>query len=365
MHLHRTHPSHLCFNKQMEQIMGYILPANIDKTVFEELGGFFESKTNVDVNINNSEKDNKRYLGTYFPRSWVESFTIMKDIYSHDHLRKSIQEKEQINILDIGTGTGGNIVGMMDYFRCAGFTSENITFYTLEGNLNAIEMQRKIFDSYNLNNSTKFILECSLIRFTSASSLNKQLEDFLIQKELKFDIISSFKFLSEFYNINYKLAKGIYTSFVSTVQDFLTPQGILIMFDLVCGSMDRTNVRPFTTQIMSDELNGYIKLPKSQLNYVLPVCCGKWGYKCKQEQCYIERQFHVHHTRKESDLSKGCYRVMTEKNFAAQIINSLPIDNKYQMSENNWHPMTCKDAILYKKAPGINKENVLNGFNLQ
>ena len=52
----------------------------IDKYIYEELGGFYERGTNIDTNIENKENDNKRYLGTYFPRSLIESFTILDDL---------------------------------------------------------------------------------------------------------------------------------------------------------------------------------------------------------------------------------------------------------------------------------------------
>jgi len=345
--------------------MAYILPQNIDKIIFEELGGFYQKGTNVDININNSEEDNKRYLGTYFPRSFTEAYTIMLEIYSHYLVKMSVNKKSRIDILDIGTGTGGNILGMMEFFRSIGWNSEKITFYTLEGNSNAIEIQRRIFDSYNEKYSTRFTLQSSLIRFATAASINSQLENFLSQKNIRFDFITSFKFLSEFYNMDYIQAKGIYTSVIKTLQDFLKPQSFLILFDLVSGNMDRKRPRPFTTQIMSDELNEYAKLPSALLKSVLPVCCGKWGDTCKRKMCYIERQFNVQHSRNANDLSKGCYRVMTDIGFANQIIASQPSGNKYQMSQNTYQPRACFRAELYQVVLGVKQEPILNAFKFQ
>jgi len=345
--------------------MYYALPKELDQILFNEMGGYYQKGTNVDVNINNSEDDNKRYIGTYFPRSFAEAFTIMNDIYEQDLIKMSINSRQQINILDIGTGTGGNVIGMMEFFRSIGLNSEKITFYTLEGNSNAIEMQKRIFNSYNEKYSTKFILNNTLMRFTSAATLNSQIEIFLKQKGLTFDFITSFKFLSEFYSLDYNQAKGIYTYTVKTLQKFLAPQSFLILFDLVSGNMDRNRPRPFTTQIMSDELNDYTKLPEALLNCILPVCCGKWGVTCNKRMCYIERQFGVQHSRKANDLSKGCYRVMTEKNYATQIIATQPSGIKYQMSENSYSPKACFKAALYLLVPGMNQESILNAFKLQ
>lgn len=362
MQIDCTDSSHLCFINQMRQIMTTILPRTIDKIIFDEMNGYYLNKSNVEVNINNSEEDNKKYLGTYFPRSFSEALTIMNDIYAQKLIRKHIIGKQQINILDIGTGSGGNIVGMMEFFRTAGLNSETINFHTLEGNANAIALQKNIFDSYNQKNATKFKLSCTQIRFTSAATLNSQLVLFLKQKGLAFDFITSFKFLSEFYNIDYFQAKGIYTSFVMTLQNYIAPQGILILFDLVSGNIDRNRPRPFTTQIMSEELNDYTKSNISQLKYILPVCCGKWSDTCNRKMCYIERQFCTQHSRKANDLSKGCYRVMTETRFANQIISSQPSENKYQMSQNSKSPTTCFRTVIQKLLPNMNQVNILNAF---
>ena len=226
-------------------------------------------------------------------------------------------------------------------------------------------MQKRIFDSYNEKHSTKFILRSSLIRFTSAATMNLQLENFLKQKGLAFDFITSFKFLSEFYSIDYIQAKGIYTSFAKTLQNFLAPKSFLILFDLVSGNMDRNRPRPFTTQIMSDELNDYTKSPGALLKYILPVCCGKWGDTCNRKKCYIERQFIVQHSRMANDLSKGCYRVMTEKRFANQIIASQPSENKYQMSQNSFRPSACLKTVIFNLLPGLKQESIYNAFKFK
>ncbi len=47
------------------------LPKYFDDFIFEELGGVFQPGQNVDVNLRNDETANKRYIGTYFPRSVI------------------------------------------------------------------------------------------------------------------------------------------------------------------------------------------------------------------------------------------------------------------------------------------------------
>jgi len=108
------------------------IPEYIEKYIYDELGGFYETGTNVDTNIDNNENDNKRYLGTYFPRSLIESYLILMDLYENKIIKEIIDNLNKINILDFGTGTGGNIIGFMHFFKNIKFPTEKVSFITIE-----------------------------------------------------------------------------------------------------------------------------------------------------------------------------------------------------------------------------------------
>ena len=52
------------------------IPQYLDEYIYHDLGGVFQPGLNVDINLTNDESANKRYIGTYFPRSVVECFSI-------------------------------------------------------------------------------------------------------------------------------------------------------------------------------------------------------------------------------------------------------------------------------------------------
>jgi len=54
--------------------MAVKLPEYLDDFIYKELGGYFQSGLNVDSNIDNDEEANKKYIGTYFPRSLVQFY---------------------------------------------------------------------------------------------------------------------------------------------------------------------------------------------------------------------------------------------------------------------------------------------------
>lgn len=51
----------------------------------------------------------KLYLGTYFPRSYAESYDIATDLFKNENYKLAIHKLEEVNILDFCCGTMGYI----------------------------------------------------------------------------------------------------------------------------------------------------------------------------------------------------------------------------------------------------------------
>ena len=148
---------------------------------------------------------------------------------------------------------------------------------------------------------------------------------------------------------------------VTFIRDYLSEKGLFLLLDLVSGDYEHRNTRPFTTQIMSDELNQFVQMPNSQLSYILPICCGFWSDGCRTQQCYIERQFEIKHSRRTRDITKVTYRVMVKKLFARQILENVQAKEHYQMSYNSWHPRYCRNTSVIEKT---NETELPNAFKL-
>jgi len=90
------------------------LPKWLDKYVFEDLLAKYEPDfEKFDYNLEHSIDDLLVYLGTYFPRSYAEAFCIYEDLFLNQIIGKENKQKEELNILDIGCGTGGNLLGLL------------------------------------------------------------------------------------------------------------------------------------------------------------------------------------------------------------------------------------------------------------
>jgi len=238
-----------------------------------------------------------------------------------------------------------------------GFKEKTVEIFTIEGNKIAIDYQRKFVNRFNEEYETDFNLYSTEIKFTSSKTMLSQLSEYLQKHSSKFDIITSFKFFSEFYNANYESSQGLFTLFADFISNYIEKNGIILILDILNPNTGRTH--PYTTQIMSNELNAFLKKDTAKLNYIIPVCCAKWNSKCRTSHCYIERKFEVRHTRKINDPSKVCYRVLVDKEFSKQILATLPNRKQYMITHTN--PQFCEDTIVYRLTENA---NIADGFKL-
>ena len=88
-----------------------ILPQWLDDLIYNELNGKYQP-CNSDMTVIDWDKsDILNYLGTYFPRSYAESYCIFNNFFEKSPYFFS--NKEELSIFDFGSGTGGEIIGLI------------------------------------------------------------------------------------------------------------------------------------------------------------------------------------------------------------------------------------------------------------
>jgi SAM-dependent methyltransferase len=306
------------------------LPESIDQILFKEFSAKYQRGGNFDLNLSNDELQNQIYLGTYFPRSYSESYQLFTELFRNEPVLRSVQRKAALNILDIGTGTGGNVLGMMQAIVEKGLPTKAITIYSIEGNEMASDVFRKIVARFNAIYKTGFVLQQEKIIF-SAENLKRQMSDYLYIKGIKFDFITTSKFVGEFYNVAMPKELKLYRNLTESVSPFLQPNGIYLLLDVVAGSRDRSC--DFKTIIMSNELNAYIKSQSNTLSYIYPFPCACWSSVCQVARCYIEKCFSVSHSHNQCDESKVTYRIMAPKEFAKTIVGARKVQERYPIGK--------------------------------
>lgn len=315
------------------------IPENIDRILFEELGAKYQLGDNFDLNLQNDDLRNKNYLGNYFFRSYSESYQLFTAFFKNRSIQNSFENKSAINILDIGTGTGGNVVGMLLAMYENGYHHKSINIYSLDGNGNALGYCRKIIEQINILYKTEFQLHEELITFTP-EHFEQEILKYLRNKAIMFDVISTSKFVGEFYNSPNYNGSAYFKILTTTISNYLDSEGIYYLLDIV--ARPRIKTTNFKTCIMSDELNSYVQSTSSTLRYIYPFSCAHWYRNCKTKSCFISKCFTVSHSKFENDESKVAYRIMTHTDFAKKVISDQSDQEEFEISKNT----RCKNGVL-------------------
>lgn len=128
------------------------LPEWLDDLIFNQLGASYSpGDTRYQYTRDLPPDEVKVYLGTYFPRSYCEAFCIAVNLFTNTSYRSFLKENlspdPEINILDIGCGSGGEIIGLLDALRRL-YPSFRINIYAFDGNQASLGYMKLIAGSY-------------------------------------------------------------------------------------------------------------------------------------------------------------------------------------------------------------------------
>lgn len=94
------------------------LPNWLDRYLFFDLGAKYSpNHSRFEYNLNLNTGEIKVYLGTYFPRSFVEVKSIFEEFSQNSNYLSLVGERTSVSILDLGCGTGGDLFGLLSFSR--------------------------------------------------------------------------------------------------------------------------------------------------------------------------------------------------------------------------------------------------------
>lgn len=299
----------------------------LERIIFEEMGAkYLPQPESATSNLENTESDNLKYLGTYFPRSFVESFHIYDNIFNNQLIFDSLNSKSKIRILDIGSGTGGSIIGLINLIDLR-FEKKEIIIYSIDGNQDALNIQKSLFkkrkEYLQLNN--KYKLKIFPFKFETKANFQSIMNDLEINK--KFDLIQTFKFINEFYNRDYEESKGFYEQFLKFGENLLVNDGLLIIEDLTYY------ISPYAylPAIMNNECKNYFRTELTDLVYILPKCCALWHIDCQIRRCFSKLIYEIKHREANSDISKINYKLFIKGELGTYVLNSYSTCDCYRL----------------------------------
>lgn len=249
-------------------------------------------RSNKDITVIDWDKnDVLNYLGTYFPRSYAEAYCIFTEFFKKN---PEYTFKTNLNVFDLGCGTGGEIIGLIDCISKQIPEIQEITFTAMDGNEHALRLLERIFTSYKDKSNIE-------LRINPLHWIIDDLTDLdILEKALtgQFDLIMSFKAICEFVTKETFQRDNAYGHVINTFIHRLKNDGTMLLADVTSYNNVSKEWLPKMMDVGIMECNDCLVLLKNE------------GYN---------QSFFVTHSISRNDRSKIAWRVLGREDFVREI----------------------------------------------
>lgn len=263
-----------------------MLPKWIDDLIFRVLSAKY-SRKNRDLVVLEWKKDEVlSYLGTYFPRSFAESYCIFSKYFSK--FMHQYKTKASISLFDFGCGTGGEIIGFIVAVSEMLPNIETIELRALDGNAHELRYLEVILDEAASMLGLKIESRFMPIIIDDFYDMNV-VTDVITQK---YDFIITFKAICEFVTKKQFEERNPYEHIINTFLSKLSERGVICIADI-------------TT---------YNEVSKEWLTKMLDRASEICDVTIVDRNQGYNEEFYVSHSLKRCDKSKIAWRIYKPNN---------------------------------------------------
>lgn len=263
-----------------------VLPIWLDTLIFDNLSASYCRQNKDMVVLEWSLDDIKKYLGTYFPRSYAESFCIFSIFFSKE---KNVYENcQELSIFDFGCGTGGELIGFIMAVTKQLPNIKKFKIRALDGNTYALRLLECI-----LEKTAKVLcldIESNLMPVIIDDFYDMQVVEQIITQS--YDFVISFKAICEFVTKQQFEQQNPYEHIINVFMFKLSSKGIICLADITSFN-----------EVSQDWL---------------PVMLDNASKACNIDIIYrnggFNEDYHITHTHHKNDTSKIAWRIYKNKN---------------------------------------------------
>lgn len=203
-----------------------VLPKWLDSFIFDDLSACY-CRQNKDMVVLEWNKDEiRKYLGTYFPRSYAESFCIFSNYLSKEsRVYKNCQE---LSIFDFWCGTGGELIGFIMAVVKHLPNIKRIVIRALDGNTYALRDLECILEK--TSQVLHLDIESYLIPYIIDDFYDMKMVDNIITQS--YDFIISFKAICEFLTKQQFEQQNPYEHIINLFMPKLSSKGVICLADI-------------------------------------------------------------------------------------------------------------------------------------
>ena len=303
-------------NEQSSQVESF--PIWLDEFIYGQLGAKYAPDFNrYTYNVDLNPEELKIYLGTYFPRSFVECRYLFLLLFQRTNYADIMRHKQTLNILDFGCGSGGNLMGFLEFADCYLPDLQHVNIIAIDANHGALRLCEKVVAEFQKRSR----LSISMMPGPAFVGDNDGLCLICSILDQKFDVILSFKAICELV-AKKRIDTNAYRYCASLLSAKLADDGIMLFVDVTVKS---DVVGMFVPQYMNTGLNEFVVDSGGEYATILPVSCRKNGSRCKCG-CFFSEILHLQHSHAVSERTKIVYRFMGHRALSEQICKTQDMD---------------------------------------
>ena len=257
------------------------MPEWLRSYIYDDLGGSYDpDRIEFQNNLESNKKKNLRYLGTYFPRSYTESFCIFRNLFENDAYLNIIKEKQSLRILTFGCGTGGDLMGLIEAIAEQLPWVRDLIIVAYDGNFIAVDILRRIVTRPEIMSRFNLNVDYAPVPMRDPQDFNLYCNCI----KQNFDLIVSMKMVNELYRKDI-LTIQPYKTFMETLAGKLDNNGVLLVLDVPIKVKGKNIPLLLTTGLRA------FLMDHPDYSAIVPIPCHTHGKKCNN-RCYLTKIFH-------------------------------------------------------------------------
>ncbi len=274
-------------------------------------------------NLDSDDEKNRIYLGTYFPRSFAESYCIHANMFGYEPYRTCLLAKDKLSVLSIGCGTGGDILGLVCAIARYLPHIKKLKIVAFDGNNIAIDYLSDLLDlgvitaRFDIADKDKRYVPLPVTCVEDLIHYTDHMGD-------GYDLITSFKFVNELMDAGIFKQDGF-----KVLADILAPKlnetGLLTILDVTDKHYEVFQPKNLNSGLCAfSKANGGFKT-------LLPIPCHFYDKKCVGGRCFTNKRFFGTFTADD----KVAYRVIGRSDFVDALYKNMKEDVLYARNVDN------------------------------
>ena len=210
----------------VKELRGKQLPKWLDDMIFGDLEAKY-SRSCCDMTVIDwNRAEIKQYLGTYFPRSYVESVCLYSRWFQGNF--EEYKDRKNLSIFDFGCGTGGEILGFLDAVEQNLPCVEVVKVRALDGNHHALRALERILE--HRKTIGKLAVNLKTMPVTIDDFYDLGVARCVVDDT--FDFFMTCKAVCEFVTKQQFEENNPYANIIQVFSDILMPDGKMLIADV-------------------------------------------------------------------------------------------------------------------------------------